>query len=160
MTRSAGDDLSKHEVVRPEDAAVGSRPDGVHGTGLQVDQDGPGHVLSTAGLVVVDVDPLQLKFRLPGIGTRRVNAVLVTKRVQIRFQTSISDHQPSLPDDLPELCSDLVATLTSLNMDDLSHLVCRDNRSTDLLKHKGGLSDWLKFLFDIKLNMDIEHKFR
>ena len=32
--------LTEHEVVRPEDLPEGAGPDGVHGAGLQIDQDG------------------------------------------------------------------------------------------------------------------------
>ena len=38
-------------------------PDAVHGARLEVHQDGPGDVLAAGGLVVVDVDPLQLEVR-------------------------------------------------------------------------------------------------
>ena len=37
-----GSGLAEHEVVRPEDLAEGPGPDGVHGAGLQVHQDGLG----------------------------------------------------------------------------------------------------------------------
>ena len=46
----AGTALSEHEVVRAEDLAEGAGPHAVHGAGLQVHKDGPGHVLSTSGL--------------------------------------------------------------------------------------------------------------
>ena len=69
--------LSKNVVVRSEDLPEGSAPDAVHGARLQVHQDGPGHVLPAAGLVVVHVDPLQLEVGLPSVGTGGVNAVLV-----------------------------------------------------------------------------------
>jgi hypothetical protein len=52
--------LSKDEVVGAEDLAVGSRANRVHGAGLQVDEDSPGNVLAAGGLIVVDVDALQL----------------------------------------------------------------------------------------------------
>ena len=35
----AGSALAEHKVVRPEDLAVGTRPDRVHGSRLQVDKD-------------------------------------------------------------------------------------------------------------------------
>ena len=69
--------LSKNEVVRAEDLAEWSRPDAVHGARLQVHQDGPGHVLPTAGLVVVDIDPLQLEIGGASVGAGGVNTVLV-----------------------------------------------------------------------------------
>ena len=75
VVASAG--LPEHEVVGSEDLAVGAGPDGVHGAGLQVHQDGPGDVLPTAGLVVVHVDPLQLEVGVSMVGSGGVDAVLV-----------------------------------------------------------------------------------
>jgi hypothetical protein len=40
----AGAALSKNEVVRSEDLSIRSRADGIHGAGLQIDQDCPRHV--------------------------------------------------------------------------------------------------------------------
>jgi hypothetical protein len=57
----AGARLAEDEVVRTEDLAVGPGANRVHGAGLQVDEDGPGDVLSSGGFVVVDVDTLQLE---------------------------------------------------------------------------------------------------
>ena len=53
--------LAKDEVVGPEDLAVGSGPDRIHGAGFEVDQDSPGNVLTAGGFVVVNVDTLQLR---------------------------------------------------------------------------------------------------
>ena len=89
--------LAEHEVVRPEDLAEGTGPDAVHGARLQVHQHGPGHVLAPAGLVVVDIDPLQLEVGLPSVGAGGVNAVLVR-------------------DDLPELKHNGVTQLFSIEL--------------------------------------------
>ena len=75
----AGPGLSEHEVVGSEDLTIGSGPHAVHGAGLQVHEDGPGHVLASTGLVVVDVDPLQLEVRFARVGSSWVNAMLITK---------------------------------------------------------------------------------
>ena len=69
--------LPKDKVVRPEDLAVGAAPDGVHGARLEVDEDGPGDVLASRGLVVVHIDPLQLKVRGAGIASRGVDSMFV-----------------------------------------------------------------------------------
>ena len=58
-------------------------------------QSYPGDIFSSSGLVVVDVDPLQLKVGGAGVGAGGVNAVLIR-------------------DDLPELGSDLVTALAGL----------------------------------------------
>ena len=39
--------LSEHEVVGAEDLSEGSGADRVHGAGLQVDEDGTGHIFAT-----------------------------------------------------------------------------------------------------------------
>ena len=72
-----GPALSEHKVVRSEDLTKGSGAHAVHGAGLEIDEDGAGHVLAAAGLVVVHVDPLQLEVRVPMVGAGGVNAVLV-----------------------------------------------------------------------------------
>merc|ERR1712156_1052725 len=73
----AGTRLSKDEVVWSEDLSERSGADRVHGAWLQVDQDGPGHVFASCGLIVVHVDPLQLEVGVPVVGAGWVNAVLV-----------------------------------------------------------------------------------
>ena len=69
--------LSKDKVVRSEDLTKGSGPHTVHGPWLQVHEDGPGHVLASTGLVVVDVDPLQLEVRVPMVGASGVDTMLI-----------------------------------------------------------------------------------
>ena len=99
-----GSRLSEDKVVWPEDLSVGSRPDGVHGSWLQIHQDSPGHIFATGGFVIVDIDSLQLEVGVPMVSTRGVHTVLVG-------------------DDLPELGTDLVTALAGLEMDDFSHFV-------------------------------------
>lgn len=65
----------------------GPRPNAVHGSRLQVHQNGSGHILVRGGLIVVDTDAFQLQVRVPHIVAAGVYAMLVT-------------------DDLPELCED------------------------------------------------------
>ena len=69
--------LSKDKVVGSEDLTKGSGPHTVHGPWLQVHEDGPGHVLASTGLVVVDVDPLQLEVRVPMVGASGVDTMLI-----------------------------------------------------------------------------------
>jgi len=93
--------LTEHEVVRAEELTEGTSTDGVHGAGLEVHEDGAGHVTATGGLVVVDVDALELEVGVTVVGAGRVNAVLVG-------------------DDFPELGTDLVTALAGLNVNDFS----------------------------------------
>ena len=73
----AGARLPKHEVVGPEDLAVGARPNRVHGARLKIHQDGPGDVLATGGLVVVDIDALQLEIGVAVVSAGGVDAMLI-----------------------------------------------------------------------------------
>ena len=73
----AGPGLSKHEIVWSEDLTEGAGPDAVHGAGLQVHEDGPGHVLAAGGLVVVHIDPLKLELRGAGVSASGVDTVLI-----------------------------------------------------------------------------------
>ena len=73
----SGSRLSKNKVVGSENLSIRSGSDRVHGARLQVDQHGPGHVLAARGLIVVDVDALQLKVGVAVVGAGGVDAVLV-----------------------------------------------------------------------------------
>ncbi len=55
--------LSEDEVVGAEDLSVGAGPDWVHGSGLEVDEDGARNVLAAGSFIVVDVDALQLDWQ-------------------------------------------------------------------------------------------------
>jgi hypothetical protein len=56
----SGSGLSEDEVVGAEDLSVGTGPDRVHGSGLEVDKDGARNVLAAGSFIVVDVDAFQL----------------------------------------------------------------------------------------------------
>mmetsp|Transcript_58489 Transcript_58489/g.137358 ORF Transcript_58489/g.137358 Transcript_58489/m.137358 type:complete len:401 (+) Transcript_58489:252-1454(+) len=100
----AGARLSKDKVVRAEDLTIRASAHRVHGTRLKIHENRAGNIASAGRLVVVDVDALELKIGISMVGTGRVDTVLVG-------------------DNLPELGSDLVAALASLDVDDLAH--CR-----------------------------------
>merc|ERR1719389_878395 len=101
VVTSAG--LAKDKVVGAEELTERSGTDGIHGTGLEVHQDGAGHVAASGCLVVVHVDALELQVGVAMVCTSGVNAVLVG-------------------DDLPELGTDLVTTLASLDVDKFTHV--------------------------------------
>jgi len=98
-----GTGLSEDEVVWSEELSEWSSSDGVHGTWLKIHEDGSWDVSSSGGFVVVNVDSLELEIRVTMVGTGWVNSVLVG-------------------DDLPEFGTDLVTALTSLDVNDFSHL--------------------------------------
>merc|ERR1712159_477089 len=99
-----GAGLAEHEVVGAEELTEGASADRVQGTGLEVHEDGAGHVAAASGLVVVHVDALQLEVGVTVVGTGGVNAVLVG-------------------DDLPELGTNLVTALASLDVNELAHFL-------------------------------------
>jgi len=101
-----GTGLTEDEVVWSEELTEWSGSDGVHGTWLKIHKDGSWDITATGGFVVVDVDSLQLEVRVSVVGTGWVNSVLVG-------------------DDFPELGTDLVTALSSLNVNDFSHGECK-----------------------------------
>ena len=99
-----GSGLSENEVIWSEELTEWAGSDGVHGTWLKIHKDGSWDVSSTGGLVVVDVDSLELEIGVTVVGTGWVNSVFVG-------------------DDLPEFGTDLVTALTTLDVNDFSHFV-------------------------------------
>ena len=98
-----GTGLSEDEVVGSEELTERSGSDGVHGSGLEIHEDGSGDVTATSGFVGVDVDSLELEIRVTVVGTGWVNTVLIG-------------------DNFPELGTNLVTALTGLDVNDFSHL--------------------------------------
>ena len=123
-----GTRLAEHEIVRAKNPSVRSTSYGIHSARLQVHQDCPGHVLPAVGLVVGGFDPLQLQLRLPGIGNRGVDNVFFTerKRSTIIPENFRVEHSKS------EIPDDLVTALTSLDVDNLSHLQLPGSRQSSL----------------------------
>ena len=96
--------LPKHEVIGPENLAEWPRSDGVHGTRLQIHQDGAWDVPASTSLVVIDINAFKLEIGVTAVFSCVVNAMLV------------ADH-------FPELCSDLVPTLSALDVKNFSHFL-------------------------------------
>jgi len=94
--------LAEDEVVRTEELTERAGTDGIRGTGFEVDEDGTGHIAAAGGLVVVDVDTLDLELGVAAEFTARVNTMFIG-------------------DDLPEFGANLVAALSSLDVNDFSH---------------------------------------
>jgi len=99
-----GTSLSEDEVVWAEELTEWASTDGVHGSWLKIHKDGSWDVTSTGGLVVVNVDSLELEVGVSVVGTGWVNTVLIR-------------------DDFPELGTNLVTALSSLDVNDFSHFV-------------------------------------
>ena len=69
--------LTKYKVVRPEDLAIGTRPDRVHGARLQIYKDCPGNILATTGLIVININPLQLQLRFTLVHTIGLDSMFI-----------------------------------------------------------------------------------
>lgn len=72
-----GTRLTEDKVVGAEERAKGATTDRVHGSGLEVDKDGTGHVLASSRLIVVDVDALELNVRGALVRAVGLDAVLL-----------------------------------------------------------------------------------
>jgi hypothetical protein len=94
--------LTENEVVGSEELTERSSTDGVHGSWLKIHEDSTGDISTTSSLVVINVDSLELEIRVSVISTSGVNTVFIR-------------------DNLPELGTDLVTALTTLNVHDLTH---------------------------------------
>lgn len=97
-----GTGLPEDEIIGPEDLPERPGSDRVHGPRLQIHEHRPRDISPAAGLVVIDIDALELELRVATVLSRVIDAMLVT------------DH-------LPELGPDLVAALATLDMQDFSH---------------------------------------
>ena len=72
-----GTALTEDEVVGTEEVAEGTRTDGIHGAGFEIDKDRTGNVLVRADFVVVDINALKLKVVVALVQSIRLNAVLI-----------------------------------------------------------------------------------
>jgi hypothetical protein len=98
-----GTGLSENEVVRSEELSERSSSHGVHGSGFEIHKDGSGHVSTSGGFVIVNIDSFQLKVGIAVIGSGGVNSVFVRN-------------------DFPELGTDLVTALSSLDVYKFTHV--------------------------------------
>lgn len=98
----SGSGLTEDEVVRSEELTEGSSSNRVHCSRLEIHKDSSGNESSSGSFIVVNVDSLELKVRVSVVGTGGVDSVLIRNN-------------------LPELGSDLVTALTSLDVNNLSH---------------------------------------
>ena len=93
----AGARLAEDEVVGSEELTEGTSANGVHGSRFKIHKDRAGNVAAACGLVVVNIDALNLQFGVTTVFSGWINAMLIR-------------------DDLPELRSDLIAALAGLEV--------------------------------------------
>ena len=88
--------LSENEVVWSEELTEWSSSDGVHGTWLKIHEDGSWDVSSSGGLVVVNVDSLELEVRVTVVGTGGVDTCGSRALAQgVRFANRLSPAPPA-----------------------------------------------------------------
>ncbi|RDX69889.1 hypothetical protein CR513_50944, partial [Mucuna pruriens] len=104
----SGARLPEYKVIRPKNLTVRTRSNTVHGPGLQIHEHCPGNESTATRFIVVHVDSLELQLVVPLVPSCRVDPVLRAHH-------------------LPELRSDLVPALPSLDVKNLTHL--RDSAS-------------------------------
>jgi hypothetical protein len=83
----AGAELAEDEIDGAEDLAEGARAHGVHGAGLEVHEDGARDEAAVAGLIVVDIDALELEVGVAGVLSGVVDAVLVAYQASRRWDS-------------------------------------------------------------------------
>lgn len=86
--------LPENEVVGTEELAKGARTDRVHGTGLEINEDGTGNILVSGGFVEVNIHALQLEVRSAIVAVYRVRVV---RLVRIVYQINTYTPAPSRP---------------------------------------------------------------
>ena len=94
--------LTENEVVRSEELTERTSSDGVHCSWFEIHKDSSWDVSTTSSFVEVNVDALELEIRVTVVSTGGVYTVFIGNN-------------------FPELGTDLVTTLTTLNMNDFSH---------------------------------------
>ena len=72
-----GTALAKDEIVWSEKGTEGSRAERVHGTGLEINQDGTRDVFVRPDFVIVDVNSFKLKFVGSPVDTVVLDAMFV-----------------------------------------------------------------------------------
>jgi len=97
-----GTTLSEDKVVRSEELSEWASSDGVHCAWFEIHKDSSWDISSSGSFVEVNVDSFELEVRVTVVGTSGVDTVFIG-------------------DNFPELGTDLVTTLTTLDVNDFSH---------------------------------------
>lgn len=95
--------LTKHKVIWSEELTEGSSSDTVHCTGLKIKEYSAGNISSTGCFVEVYINSLQLQITVAMVCSRGIDTMFIRNH-------------------LPKLCTNLVSTLASLNMNEFTHL--------------------------------------
>ena len=96
--------LSKNKVIWSEKLTKWSSSNWVHGTWFEVHKDSSWNKSTTSGFIIVNINSFELKIRITMICTGWINTMFIG-------------------DDFPEFGTDLVTALTSLDVNEFSHLI-------------------------------------
>ena len=97
-----GTSLSENEVIWSEKLTEWSGSYRIHGTRFEIHENSSWDKSTTSSFIIIDVDSFELKIGVTVVSTGRIDSVFVG-------------------DDFPELGTDLVTALSSLNVNDFSH---------------------------------------
>jgi len=100
-----GSGLTEDEVIRSEELTERTSSNRIHGTGFEIHEDSSGDVSTTSSFVEVNVDSFELEVGVTVVGTSGVDTVFIGNY-------------------FPKLSTDLVTALTTLDVNDFSHLCC------------------------------------
>ena len=94
--------LSKNKVIWSEKLTKWSSSNGIHCSWFEIHKNSSWNKSTTGSFIIVNIDSFELKIRISMISTCRVDSMFIR-------------------DDFPEFGTDLVTTLTSLDMNKFSH---------------------------------------
>ena len=72
-----GTTLTEDEIVRSEERTKWTGANRVHGTGLEIDQDGAGNILIRPNFVIIDINSFELKLIGSFVDTVVLDTVLI-----------------------------------------------------------------------------------
>merc|ERR1719502_1328052 len=98
----SGTGLAEYEVIRAKQLTKWACTDAVHCAWLKIHEDSTRHITSSCSFVKINIDTFELEVGIAMVGAGRIDAML------IRY-------------DFPELRSNLVAALTTLDVNELTH---------------------------------------
>jgi len=96
--------LSENKVIRSEELTERSSSNRVHGSRFEIHEDSSWYESTTSSFIIVNINSFELKIGVTMISTGWVNSVFIG-------------------DDFPEFGTDLVTTLTSLDVNEFSHYI-------------------------------------
>ncbi|GFZ00779.1 tubulin beta 8 [Actinidia rufa] len=90
-----GSVLPENVVIEPEGPTIQAGSDAIHGPRFEIHEHSPRESgCAAAGLVVVDIDPLELDVRVTLVATRRVDAMLGANHFPLDMAMGVEKRDP------------------------------------------------------------------